>query len=70
MGLRKLKPTTPGQRFKVINDFEQLTIGNKPVKSLLAKKSKSGGRNNTGKMTMRHTGGGQKEIQNYRFQKR
>ena len=57
-GIKKLKPT--GQRFKVINDFGQLTIGNKPVKSLLAKKSKSGGRNN-GKMTMRHTGGGHKK---------
>ena len=61
MGLRKLKPTTPGQRFKVVNDFEQLTTGNKPVKSLILKKSKSGGRNNTGKMTMRHTGGGHKK---------
>ena len=61
MGLRKLKPTTPGQRFKVVNDFEQLTIGNNPVKSLILKKSKSGGRNNTGKMTMRHTGGGHKK---------
>ena len=61
MGLRKLKPTTPGQRFKVVNDFEQLTTGNNPVKSLVLKKSKSGGRNNTGKMTMRHTGGGHKK---------
>ena len=60
MGVRKLKPTTPGQRFKVANDFEALTTGNSPEKSLLAKKSKSGGRNNTGKMTMRHTGGGHK----------
>ncbi len=60
MGVRKLKPTTPGQRFKVANDFEALTTGNSPEKSLLAKKSKSGGRNNTGKMTMRHSGGGHK----------
>ena len=60
MGLRKLKPTTPGQRFKVVNDFEQLTTGNNPVKSLILKKSKSGGRNNTGKMTMRYIGGGHK----------
>lgn len=60
MGVRKLKPTTPGQRFKVANDFEALTTGNSPEKSLIAKKSKSGGRNNTGKMTMRHTGGGHK----------
>lgn len=60
MGVRKLKPTTPGQRFKVANDFEALTTGNSPEKSLIAKKSKSGGRNNTGKMTMRHMGGGHK----------
>ena len=60
MGVRKLKPTTPGQRFMVKNDFEALTTGNNPEKSLIQKKSKSGGRNNTGKMTMRHTGGGHK----------
>ena len=61
MGLKKLKPTTPGQRFKVINDFEHLTTGNDPEKSLVLKKSKSGGRNNSGKMTMRYTGGGHKK---------
>ena len=60
MGVRKLKPTTPGQRFMVKNDFEALTTGNNPEKSLIQKKTKSGGRNNTGKMTMRHTGGGHK----------
>jgi large subunit ribosomal protein L2 len=60
MGVRKLKPTTPGQRFMVLNDFDTLTTGNNPEKSLILKKSKSGGRNNTGKMTMRHTGGGHK----------
>ena len=60
MGVRKLKPTTPGQRFKVVNDFGALTTGNNPEKSLIAKKGKSGGRNNTGKMTMRHMGGGHK----------
>ena len=60
MGVRKLKPTTPGQRFKVVNDFDVLTSGNNPEKSLIYKKGKSGGRNNTGKMTMRHMGGGHK----------
>ena len=60
MGVRKLKPTTPGQRFKVVNDFDALTTGNSPEKSLITKKGKSGGRNNTGKMTMRHRGGGHK----------
>ena len=61
MGVRKLKPTTPGQRFKVVNDFEHLTTGNNPEKSLILKKSRSGGRNDTGKMTMRHIGGGHKK---------
>ena len=60
MGVRKLKPTTPGQRFKVVNDFDAITTGNNPEKSLITKKGKSGGRNNTGKMTMRHMGGGHK----------
>ena len=60
MGLRKLKPTTPGQRHKVISDFNSVTA-DKPEKSLLASKKKSGGRNNTGKMTMRYLGGGHKK---------
>jgi len=60
MGLRKLKPTTPGQRFKEISDFQELTPGSKPEKSLLRPMKKSGGRNNTGKMTMRYMGGGHK----------
>jgi len=60
MGLRKLKPTTPGQRHKVIGDFAEITKST-PEKSLLASKKKSGGRNNTGKMTMRYIGGGHKK---------
>ena len=36
MGVRKLKPTTPGQRFKVVNDFDILTTGNNPEKSLIS----------------------------------
>ncbi|MFT4985697.1 MAG: large subunit ribosomal protein L2 [Glaciecola sp.] len=59
MGVRKLKPTTPGQRHKVANTFEEITAS-KPEKSLLAPIKKSGGRNNTGKMTMRYRGGGHK----------
>ena len=62
MGLRKLKPTTPGQRHKIANDFAPLTTTNKPEKSLLGGgKKRSGGRNNTGKMTMRYIGGGHKQ---------
>lgn len=59
MSVRKLKPITPGQRFRVVNNFEEITRS-KPEKSLTVGISKSGGRNNTGKMTMRYTGGGHK----------
>ena len=52
MGVKKLKPITPGQRFRVVNDFEQVTAA-KPEKSLVKGKTKSGGRNNQGRMTMR-----------------
>ncbi len=60
MSVRKLKPITPGQRFRIVNNFEEITTS-KPEKSLLRGISKSGGRNNTGKMTMRYTGGGHKK---------
>lgn len=59
MGVRKIKPITPGQRHKLVNDFTQITAG-KPEKSLLEPIKKSGGRNNSGKMTMRYIGGGHK----------
>ncbi|NNJ88245.1 MAG: 50S ribosomal protein L2, partial [Eudoraea sp.] len=59
MSVRKLKPITPGQRFKVVNGFDALTA-DKPEKSLLAPLKKSGGRNSHGKMTIRHRGGGHK----------
>ncbi len=60
MALRKLKPTTPGQRHKIVNIFDDLTKTS-PEKSLVKGRSKSGGRNNTGKMTMRYIGGGHKQ---------
>ncbi len=59
MGIRKLKPSTPGQRHKIAQTFDEITTS-KPEKSLLAPLKKSGGRNNTGKMTMRYVGGGHK----------
>ena len=59
MGVRKFRPITPGQRHKVLTDFDSITAS-KPEKSLLAPMKKSGGRNNTGKMTMRQIGGGHK----------
>jgi large subunit ribosomal protein L2 len=60
MGLRKFSPVTPGTRFKIISDFETVTT-NKPEKSLLAPQKRSGGRNGSGKMTMRYMGGGHKK---------
>ena len=59
MGIRKLKPTSPGQRHKVIGAFDKITAST-PEKSLVVGKKKTGGRNNTGKMTMRYIGGGHK----------
>ncbi|MCQ2215114.1 MAG: 50S ribosomal protein L2 [Bacteroidales bacterium] len=59
MAVRKLKPTTPGQRNKVIGTFDTITSST-PEKSLLRPLKKTGGRNNTGKMTMRYIGGGHK----------
>ena len=59
MAVRKLKPTTPGQRHKIIGAFDSIT-SSVPEKSLLKPLKKSGGRNNTGKMTMRYVGGGHK----------
>ena len=60
MSVRKLKPITPGQRFRVVNGFDAITT-DKPEKSLLAPKKRSGGRNSQGKMTMRYVGGGHKK---------
>ena len=60
MALRKFKPTTPGQRHKVAITFEEITTSS-PEKSLLAKKKRSGGRNDTGKMTIENIGGGHKK---------
>ncbi len=59
MGIRKLKPTTPGQRHKTIGAFDSITAC-APEKSLVVGIRKSGGRNNTGKMTVRNIGGGHK----------
>ncbi len=59
MSVRKLKPITPGQRFRVVNGFDAITT-DKPEKSLIAPLKKSGGRNSQGKMTMRNRGGGHK----------
>ena len=59
MAIRKRKPTSPGRRFQTSSDFSDLTTSS-PEKSLLAKQSSSGGRNNYGRKTARHRGGGHK----------
>ncbi|MFM7022339.1 MAG: 50S ribosomal protein L2 [Flavobacteriales bacterium] len=62
MGLIKLKPVTPTQRHQVLPTYAEVTVSKSaPEKSLIAKKSSSGGRNNVGRMTMRYTGGGHKQ---------
>jgi large subunit ribosomal protein L2 len=60
MGIRKYKPTSPGRRGATVSDFAELTPGAKPPKSLLRPLKKKGGRNNQGKITCRHRGGGHK----------
>ncbi len=59
MAIRKLKPNTPGQRQRSVSAFDAITES-EPEKRLLAPLKKKGGRNNTGRMTVRHQGGGHK----------
>ena len=59
MAVRKFKPSTPGQRHKIIGTFDTIT-SSVPEKSLVFGTRKTGGRNNVGKMTMRYIGGGHK----------
>ena len=61
MAVKKFKPVTPGQRNKVISSFDDITC-KKPHKALLEPLKKSGGRNNTGQMTVRYIGGGHKRM--------
>jgi len=60
MSVRKLKPITPGQRFRVVNGFDAIST-DKPEKSLIAPKKRTGGRNSQGRMTTRNVGGGHKQ---------
>jgi len=60
MAVKKRKPTSPGRRFQTVSDFAEIT-DDKPEKSLIAKKSKTGGRNTHGRITSRHRGGGHKQ---------
>jgi large subunit ribosomal protein L2 len=59
MALKKFKPVTPGTRFRIGNTYEELTA-DKPEKSLTSPIKKSGGRTNSGRMTVRYLGGGHK----------
>src|SRR3546814_12198848 len=61
MAIRKYKPTTPGRRGSSVADFVEVTRST-PEKSLLVPNKKSGGRNNTGRITTRHIGGGHKQA--------
>src|SRR5580698_4361935 len=60
MALKTFRPLTPTNRFKALPSFEEITK-NKPEKSLLVTKKRSGGRNNNGRITCRHVGGGHKQ---------
>lgn len=60
MALKRYKPVTPGQRGMTVSDFAEITA-DKPLKSLVKSKSKSGGRNVSGKITVRHIGGGNRK---------
>src|SRR5436190_909476 len=59
MALRKFKPTSPGRRFMTVSTFEEVTKS-KPEKGLTEPVKKTGGRNNYGRVTTRHQGGGHK----------
>src|SRR6187200_61118 len=61
MGIRQYNPVTAGRRGASVSDFKDLTKGSKPEKSLLRPLRKKGGRNNQGRITVRHRGGGHKQ---------
>ena len=60
MAIRKRKPTSAGRRFQTVSDFAEITT-TRPEKSLLAPKPSTGGRNNHGRITSNHMGGGHKQ---------
>lgn len=65
MSIRKIKPNTPGQRGMTVIAYKKYLTATKPLKSLVVGKNQSGGRNNTGRITAPHRGGGNKK--NYRL---
>src|SRR5215210_5064113 len=62
MPLKLYKPTSPGRRGMSVSTFEELTKGKKPERSLLEPLKRTGGRNNLGRLTVRHRGGGHKRM--------
>src|SRR5690606_34553920 len=62
MGIRIYKPTSAGRRNASVSDFAELTPGYTPERNLLKRQPKTGGRNNQGKITARHRGGGHKQM--------
>lgn len=60
MAIRRYKPTSPGCRFRTVSTFEEVTVSNKPEKSLLMPLKEKAGRNNQGRITVRYRGGGHK----------
>ena len=61
MAVRKLRPMTPSQRHTIVDSYDDITATG-PEKSLTRVKKRSGGRNDSGKMTMRYIGGGHKQL--------
>jgi len=61
VAIKKFKPTSPGRRFVTVSTFEEITT-TEPEKSLLVPLKKTGGRNNKGRITVRHRGGGHKRM--------
>ena len=61
MGIKKYQPTSPGRRGMTVSTFDEITTA-KPEKSLLEPKKSKGGRNNQGRLTTRHQGGGHKQM--------
>ncbi|MCK4657616.1 MAG: 50S ribosomal protein L2, partial [candidate division Zixibacteria bacterium] len=59
MGIKKFKPTTPSNRYRTVSTFEEITK-DRPERSLVRSLKKSGGRNNKGRITAYHRGGGHK----------
>ena len=61
MGIKKYNPTSPGRRFQTVSDFGDITT-NTPFKALLKAGKKNGGRNNMGRVTAWHRGGGNRRA--------